>query len=280
MRTIKLLVGLLTISFIVSSCIHHSAQNNDTKIETDLIKLNLRGKVKTLKETTFKAIDISGIYQKGDIISKNIISFNDKGYKIEEKHYNSANSPAERYTYKYDPIGNNTEMNVYKPDGNLNYKNIYKYDNKGNNIEMDAYNPDGSLDYKSISTYNARGNKIEEDEFNADGSLLHRSTATYDNKNNIIKETFDNPADSINYKWISKYDNKGNKIEEYFYRTDSNMDYKWTPGNDVNEHNHSGNMNQKVTYKFKYDFSGNWIMKTELKNNIPQTITERETEYY
>ena len=48
------------------------------------------------------------------------------------------------------------------------------------------------------------------------------------------------------------YDNKGNMI-------DNNLEY---------------------SYKYDYDKTGNWIQKTEFKNNIPLHILEREIEYY
>jgi hypothetical protein len=166
-------------------------QDSITRINTDVVRMKLTGKIKTLTETKYKAIDSFGEIQTGDIEGKNIIVFNEKGIKIEESQYDSNDSLEHKYTYKYDDKGNEIEMNSFKSDGSLKFKNTYKYDDKYNKTEENSYASNGSLNYKNIYKYDDKGNEIEEDDFKSDGSLDYKFTYKYDyNKaGNWLKET-------------------------------------------------------------------------------------------
>ena len=57
------------------------------KMKNDLKELNLKGKVKKIIESKYKALDTYGYIKKGDIESRNFILFNSKGNKIEMNEY-------------------------------------------------------------------------------------------------------------------------------------------------------------------------------------------------
>ena len=67
--------------------------------------------------------------------------------------------------------------------------------------------------------------------------------------------------------WLSaakltyKYDEKGNMIEQ-------------------NRYNADGSVNSKITYKYEFDTSGNWITLTVIENDKPTELTERVIKYY
>ena len=90
-----------------------------TKIENDLTRVGLKGKVSFFSESKYELVEKFGEIEKGSFIDKT--------------------------TYKYDEKGNEIEWNVYNADGSLEFKNTYKYDEKGNEIEENQYNADESL---------------------------------------------------------------------------------------------------------------------------------------
>jgi len=155
-------------------------EDSIAKLNTDMAKMKLVGKVKILTEIKYKALDNFGEIQTGDIEGKNVVVFDEKGTKIEESQFDSNDSLEHKYTYKYDDKGNEIEMNSYKSDGSLKFKNTYKYDDKGNKIEENSYASNGSLNYKNTYKYDAKGNEIEEDDFKSDGTLDYAFTYKYE----------------------------------------------------------------------------------------------------
>ena len=101
--------------------------------KNDLTEENLKGKVKSIKETTYKAVDKFGQIEKGDVLNNYFNIYNEKGNKIEENWYNSDGRLHSKYTYKYDEKGNMIEENWYESDGSLYEKHTYKYEYDKNN---------------------------------------------------------------------------------------------------------------------------------------------------
>jgi hypothetical protein len=269
------------------------------KIKNDLTVLNLKGKVKTLYESTFNVEDKFGKIQKGDLQNKIVTSFNESGNESEKTYYKSDGSLSAKYThkynndgseiernyyslinnnlswkiiYKYDSNGNKIKENWYDLNGNLTQMNIYKYDDKGNMIEYDNYKTDGSLFYKESYKYNDKGYKIETNSFDPNARLISKDTYKYNDNGNMIVDDIFYPNYSSNQytkngdkieggsdKYTYKYDNNGNTIEQVSYNDDG-----------IN------------TYNDKYDFdkTGNWIKEILLKNSTVQNIIERVIVYY
>lgn len=80
MNTLKLFIGLLTISLFSSTCL---GQNVNTReiTKNDRTKLKLIGKVKTLTETNFGAGEKSGVSPR-EVQDKHVSFFNKKGRPI------------------------------------------------------------------------------------------------------------------------------------------------------------------------------------------------------
>lgn len=290
MKTIKVLIELFSISFFLLFCTGIVGQNNIVKTKNDLTELKLKGKIKSLSETTFKAIDKFGIIQKGDMIFpyKSFTLFNVKGNEIEKDGYNILYGNGKQ-TYKCDDDGNHIEWNTYNSDGILVQKYTYKIDNKGNVIEGNCYKPDGSFSRKYSNKYDDKGNNIEENHYGPDGSLYGKVTYKYNDKGNNIEQNWYMSDGSLTEKLIYKYDNMGNNIEEYSYKSDGSLNKKQTykydnKGNKIefNLYNTEGSLDNTsiFTFNYNYDINGNWIKKTEFINGIPQKIIEREIKYY
>ena len=286
-----------------------------TKIENDLTKDSLKGKVSFYSESSYKLVEKFGEIEKGGEFFKHTYKFDEKGNMIEEitsKAYGNLNS---KFTYKYDVKGNEIEVNTYVTDGtnkaraceNINwrmkeklgdnrfinnlaycsyidvknfikFKYSYKYDEKGNMIEQNSYNDDGSLCFKTKSKYDEKGNKIELIIYYTDGSLCCETTYKYDEKGNKIEQIIyyhENGNQSIETTY--EYDEKGNMIEKYSYP--SKMTYEYDEGGNVIEEDsyEYGDLSRKCTYKYEFDAMNNWIKLTSITKTVgvPKDITER-----
>ena len=178
----KIILAILSVLYLVSY--------GQLEKKNDLTEENLKGKVKSIKENTYEAVEKFGKIEKGNVFydgfsSPSTIIYNEKRDKIEQNNYNSDSRLDSKTTYKYDEKGNNIEKNNYYSDGSLNYKTTYKYDEKGNMIEANFYNSDGSLSFKLTYKYDEKGNMIEATYYNSDGRLDSKTTYKYEyDKNN------------------------------------------------------------------------------------------------
>ena len=185
----KIILAILSVLCLVSC--------NQSEKKNDLTEENLKGKVKSITENTYEAVDKFGQIEKGDVIvdSSAVYTddgrfkiYNEKGNKIEENYYNSNGRLYSKTTYKYDEKGNMIEDNFYdSDDGSLIYKNTYKYDEKGNKIEEYHYDEDGKFNYKYTYKYDEKGNIIEENHYDSNGRLDSKYTYEYDKNNNWIQ---------------------------------------------------------------------------------------------
>ena len=182
----KIILVILSVLCLVSC--------NQSEKKNDLTEENLKGKVKSITENTYEAVDKFGQIEKGDVLvdSSAVYTddgrfkiYNEKGNKIEENYYNSNGSLIYKNTYKYDEKGNKIEENYYNSNGRLYSKTTYKYDEKGNMIEDNFYDSDdGSLIYKNTYKYDEKGNIIEENHYDSNGRLDSKYTYEYDKNNN------------------------------------------------------------------------------------------------
>ena len=182
----KIILVILSVLYLVSC--------NQSEKKNDLTEENLKGKVKSITENTYEAVDKFGQIEKGNVLvdSSAVYTddgrfkiYNEKGNKIEENYYNSNGSLIYKNTYKYDEKGNKIEENYYNSNGRLYSKTTYKYDEKGNMIEDNFYDSDdGSLIYKNTYKYDEKGNNIEKNNYDSNGRLDSKHTYEYDKNNN------------------------------------------------------------------------------------------------
>ena len=219
-------------------------QNKLTSAKNDLQKLNLRGKVKSVKETLYSAVFSSGVIQKGDIINpdelmtyytvlhvpaergieyggigclrdklmeqNSYITFNEKGKLIDHTLYLPDNTILIHCSYKYDDKNNLISSKFDFYERNRVYETIYtyKYDIKNNLIELNSELEPGK--YFKISYKNdGNGNMVEKkgELPDANSNYNYIWSFKYDNKNNIIEATGKE-------KNTYKYDDGGNMNEE------------------------------------------------------------------
>lgn len=240
-------------------------------IKNDLTKENLKGKVKSIRQTPYEVIEKFGEVTKGNVFDdfsvtiNSFMEFNEegnvivkkyylpngnfdriyrkdnKGNKIEENRYNSNGELFEKQVYVYDERDILIEDNIYRSDGKLSFKTIYKSDHKNNIVEEDVYNSKGKLKSKTINRYDKNRNKIEmilSKENDEDYGF--KSSYKFDENNYMIEEATYSLKDKLKYKFTYKLDKSGNVIEENSY--DSNNELQ---GTSISKYDKYGNEEER-----------------------------------
>ena len=136
----KIILVILSVLYLVSC--------NQSEKKNDLTEENLKGKVKSITENTYEAVDKFGQIEKGNVLVDSSAVYTDDGrFKI------------------YNEKGNKIEENYYNSNGRLIYKNTYKYDEKGNIIEENHYDSNGRLDSKYTYEYDKNNNWTQRIEY-------------------------------------------------------------------------------------------------------------------
>lgn len=210
----------IVLTIITLFSVFASAQNQ----KNDWQKVNLYGKVKSVREISYQAVEKEGTLEKGAICAfgcGNILfSYDKKGASTEKNYYNADGSLDRKIIYEYDKKGNKIAENVYNSEEKLLSKKQYQYDDKGNKTKELHYNEKGDLEIKEEYQYDKKNNLIEYKEFLGD-ELISKNMYSYDEKGNKIekhsmeKDFFSDKKDIK--KYIFKYDKKRRLIEENIY---------------------------------------------------------------
>ena len=123
---------LLVICFISVFNVSYSQK----KIENDLSKSLLKGKVKQIKTISFEAVEKFGVLIKSSKTGTNIIEYNENGFIIKTTEYDEKNKITSTVKYKYDSKNNLIENPMF---GGLS---ICKYDLNNFCIQKDEICPE------------------------------------------------------------------------------------------------------------------------------------------
>jgi hypothetical protein len=235
-----ILTALLVFSILLTSFTTNISGIKPVK-KNSLTQKGLKGKVKSLTETEYKASVINGKNTTGEILKRKIFIFNNSGYLTEENKLGENGKMEPSCLIKYD--NNNMEVeksdfhngkmlmslkSVYNAESvliestsydsqnkpSMTYK--YKYDNNGNKIQWDSYNSDGKLFRNHIYKYDENGNNTEHITYNKSGKQEEKLVYKYDNNSRTIEYCSYGP-DKLKYRTTYKRDDKGNCIEMVNY---------------------------------------------------------------
>jgi hypothetical protein len=184
------------VSLLVISCSNENVRNS-------LAEQNLKGKVRSLTETTY-SVDDSGKINDSNFIEEVYYQYNTRGNTVEELHY-WPDSVSDLITFKYDLKGRKVEKRWKDSNDYIDEVTTFRYDKKGNNIERRRSETDGSLLKKAAFKYDAFGNKTEEVNISFDDSTHERKTFRYDKDNNMIEEFSYISDDSVVHQYRYKY---------------------------------------------------------------------------
>ena len=243
--------------------------NNDTKLKsaetaamnTDLLQQNLKGKVKSITETS-ETIDSTG-KQKPDSLT-NVTNFDEKGYQTSSVQKNSAGSVVSEDFVSRRPDGVVTEFGTRK-NGKLYSRVVTEIGKDGKYVGGQSYDSTGKQDgyYKDLS----------QNEY----SIVY--AGKHYGMNNKIKETWDNKFDKnhflggkstdstgkTTYEGTAKVNDKGDMSEEEYTAVENGQ-----------------SKHEKNTFRYdSYDDKGNWTQRTTVNaQGKPTKIVKRSISYY
>ena len=256
----KIVIISVSSLFLLWGC--HSSE-----FKNELERENLRGKVKTIRRTPYKAVEKYGEVTKGEIdrgwfTDYSYRIFNEKGNLIENQDFYSSGELMDKTIYKYDNFNKIEEEIVSGSDGDIKKKITFRYDEKANLIRKTEYKPDGSLIVKENYKYNERDKVIEVQDINSEGVPADRWIYKYNNKGKRIEANRYKPDGNLYEKIIYDYDNEGNIVEVNRFGENGNLEgriyYVYDNKNDLIEaesYDSNGELEAKLFYKFISKFN-------------------------
>jgi hypothetical protein len=314
----RALILLTAIIFIVPGCNEETkkAESTIANHENDLLQNQLTGKVKSVRTTTYDAIEVSGAITAGDFESQEYVLFNREGFYIERNSCNWDGSIDGWDTFGYDSAGNLIKVRGYNADSSLISERRYWYNIRGKLIEEQSggkaeifgdsvdkqtyeYNDKGWLtarcDYfgenmkeKRIYEYDPHGNDTVMTVFDAKGNFKKKRTRKYDKSGDNNEVAWYNSEGRLTLRAIYKRNRRGKVMEHVTYDSFGNLKSKNTydydeQGNLTRLNFHTPGFEQwdtEYTAQFEYDAKGNWILEVEFVDGEPSSYIEREIEYY
>lgn len=240
-----------------------SFQFNDLTIkENSWDYLNLNGKVKSVRQIKYKpGPDTSRIYKGSNPrrmvnvfllslsedfhMDNSLVKFSKKGRITEWIDYNSSREPEDTLTFIYSKDSKLPDKIVQKIYGKTAFTIRYKYDTK--NRKKKSMYIGSRRELKALHDYSEK--KKIKDEF-------------IFNKNSTV----------MTYKKIND-----TEVASNFYSADNEL-----MKSDTMIFNNQNNVTRKgrVSFEYKYDDQGNWIVRKEYANDKLQYIYERKIAYY
>ena len=241
------------------------------KPKTDLQRLHVAGKAKSIKISEYTAKDVFGKPTKDALQSYVVMNFNADGNAIEQ--------------------------NFYKADGTLRLKTIQDYNSKKEKINTNTYNNKGELVGKYVGKHDANSFLIEEKSYDEKGTCTARVVYKYDNTGNIIEQATHVVPDEgeVPSSEVSKYDASGYLVEKVFTSefmgknkqtvTYTNDAYgNMTQFNMIIKNTETGKVTMEDTYKYTYQYNekNDWTIQIQYRGeaSMVKGITEREITYY
>ncbi len=216
----------------------------------------LKGKVRTLIQHIYHAIEINGSIIKGEIATENEIvnyyehlkgwdyhiiqHFNLNKQVVESLDYDQDGKIMNKVVYSYNNADLLVETMQYWSSDVPIAKTTFIYDKNGNLIEKFNYMKEDELRLKHIYNYNKHNQLVEEITFNKKNEIVNKISFIYNELDNIIEKKA--VAGETIIREYKKYDDRKNEIE-----VESELEYM---ENDEKLHHLSKNFR-------KFDYNGN-----------------------
>ncbi len=189
MRKIALLLPTILITLATTSC------SNDAK--TDLISENIKGNVKSIEQTTYKAVYIDSVATKTDtVLLMSIADFDTDGFKSSFCEFEGPNKTKTTYQFKYNDNGQRTESLAFNEAGTLIEKLVHSYDGIDN---------------------------TQTDNFNANGDFMFRYTYPKDIEEGTLQTIIEDNKGNMSYKYMFTLDEKGNYVTMIVYHKNGDV---------------------------------------------------------
>lgn len=258
--------------------------------DTDWKKMLLKGKVKTVNQTSYVALPngpdiINHGQKKGNFF---ICKFDKNGRKVMVSHFSDTGVPKGSTEYVYDANGNIEKEIDKSVAGKIESTAQLTYDDEGELRSKAFLDANGEMSRKTIYRYDGEGNCIAELCFNKDGSKYSDIRNKYDPYGNlIIREIPITPAETKGEEYLPItriWNSRGRVVEEKIGTpgNERHYTYQYSTRGEVISGTESIN-NQppvKFVYKFYYDKYGNWKKRIKFLEEKPVVYEERVYTYY
>lgn len=216
----KALILSLSLCVVLASC-----SSGGAKVDNSLTAANLKGSVKKVIETSYRARKRDGEFTRGRANpTYTIREYNDRGFLIKEsKLYSDDNSLSSTYEYLYDYDDNLQRINIYDQEGGLiSYTEVTELQGKQAIIKAKEYYGEGDdkilTGYTEMDWENYRVMAVRA--FDENNNLKTTQTYYYGLQNDLGRLDIDNVEgrDYITTYTYPEYDRNKNwtrQIREY-----------------------------------------------------------------
>lgn len=309
----KKIINLFLMAFALASCTTTVIKDYEENL---LLINNIKGHVESIRSETFEAEEKFGEIQKGKPTTPyfslpvfSIISGNSFYEFTKHGKLKTRESDSEYYSYKmtlvYDNFWNLMEE-VYKEEyGDNQYVNTTKYKVEKNKLESSVtYNKDGKE--LGMSEYVFEGDLIKEI-ISKDQEGILNTKIKYSYKDGIQTQSVYDGDDKLTQEY--KRDIDGRTLETYVSYNDERTQVFYKAGNvfpvelkmykaneivgklelsfddnnnitEINEIDEDGDIDKKISLKYKFDNKGNWIEQAMYEDGDLQYITTRDIKYF
>jgi hypothetical protein len=258
----KKLLILFSAAALFAAC-NNEEQTAAAAKNTDLIQQNLKGKVKTLDETS-STVDSTGA-SKADSTS-NSSEFDEKGYQTAYIAKDINGKTKEHQTLARFDNGQLKELVIKNGDGKQTTKWEITLDSSGKYKEAKVYDSTGKVSsvWKELAE-NEFGQVTKGNEYKQDGTLKASFQNDFDNNGHYTGGWGKDSTGKETFRSSIKLNDKGDAAEET--RTSATKDSTTT---------------EKFTYKYdSYDEQGNWTQRTTIDEKGKTTkVIKRTYTYY
>ena len=266
------------------------AEHKATSLEKD----ELKGPVKQVKQTKYKAFRKFGIVYIGEQDGNSyddsnfIDTFREDGSKSEELKFGKDGSTNQAI---YNEKGLLLELNNSYGGGVIRSHSILSYDIEGRQLEHKIYNTENILIGRHQNIYDEKGKLQFNNQYSQNEVLSGSTSYLYDeNGKNIESKTVDEKG-VANYWSRNKYNSKGHTVESQQLAPDGsiksvNKYYEYYDKEDNPIQKSSKKKSKSVSKEELYeaktelDHRGNWIKKVNFFGDLPIAIYMREFIYY
>ncbi|HEY6161473.1 MAG TPA: hypothetical protein VI112_09630 [Bacteroidia bacterium] len=253
-------MGFFCLALFALAFNEHDTTCNGTA--NSLKEFGLHGRVKSVSESSYRAVDSSGTPVKGEPTDPGIgkkyftLQFNDAGYLVLEMREGRY-----QFLYSYDKQWRLLEEKAVNNHGTVIDRWTYKYGSDCEKLSATVYMKEGTIPERTWSyVYGRTDSTSTAIEYRADGALSKRMVYHFNKNGQVVKEEWYDDKGMVN-TMVNEYDAAGNKIS--FCR--------YMPG---------GSLNEKKVFAYKFDERGNWVQCITFSNGLPQYFIERTYVYY
>ena len=256
-----------------------SCTTDNQERNTDVERLNLSGKVKSLLKTNSRADSIL------KETHRELSLFNSNGNIIEKQSFKKSGEKYKKWISIYDKNQFEIETIEIKYPNDTLKRWINKYDNSGNEIESLIYDHKDSILSHTKSEYNKFNKETESIILKSRPAKnqLVKVSYEYDDGGNEVKTTR-YYVDKSKTEWFTKYDSFGNEIEWTVYDRMGNLErkdstsYTYYNNNNIKEEKAYNTVDGPEFYSISiYDEKGNEIEYIEFLND---SIKSKELYFY